>query len=95
MLVSEEDVVIFEQMRHQLVVWTRVEAVRAGIDIGGHEPSELLELLLQLDGFDETRLQVTSTLINLCDQIIAAGQASLLEYKQAIMFYLMHTPSFR
>ncbi len=94
-LVSEEDVVIFEQMRHQLIVWTRVEAVRAGIDIAGHEPSELLELLLQLDGFDETRLQVTSTLINLCDQIIAAGQASLLEYKQAIMFYLMHTRTSR
>ncbi len=94
-LVSEEDVVIFEQMRHQLVVWARVEAVRAGIDIAGHEPSELLELLQQLDGFDETQLQVTSTLINLCDQIIAAGHASLLEYKQAIMFYLMHTRSSR
>ena len=94
-LVSEEDVVIFEQMRHQLVVWVRVEAVRAGVDIAGHEPSELLELLQQLDGFDETRLQVTSTLLNLCDQIIAAGHASLLEYKQAIMFYLMHTRSTR
>lgn len=94
-LVSEEDVVIFEQMRHQLVVWTRVEAVHAGIDIAGQEPSELLELLQGLDGFDETRLQVTATLINLCDQIIAAGQANLLEYKQAIMFYLMHTRSFR
>jgi hypothetical protein len=94
-LISEEDVVIFEQMRHQLLVWTRVEAVRAGLDISGHEASELLERLQQLDGFDETRLQVTSTLINLCDQIIAAGQASLLEYKQAIMFYLMHTRSFR
>jgi hypothetical protein len=55
----------------------------------------LLELLQQFDDFDETRLQVTATLINLCDQIIAAGQASLLEYKQALMFYLMHTRSFR
>lgn len=94
-LVSEEDVVIFEQMRHQLVVWTRVEAVRAGLDISVHDPSELLDMLQQLDGFDETRLQVTSTLIDLCDQIIASGQASLLEYKQAIMFYLMHTRSSR
>jgi hypothetical protein len=94
-LVSEEDVVIFEQMRYQLVVWVRVEAVRAGVDITGHEPSELLELLQQLDGFDQTRLQVTSTLLNLCDQIIAAGHASLLEYKQAMMFYLMHTRSTR
>jgi hypothetical protein len=94
-LVSEEDVVIFEQMRHQLVVWIRVEAVRAGVDIAGHTPSELLELLQRLDGFDETRLQVTSTLLTLCDQIIAAGHASFLEYKQAMMFYLMHTRSSR
>ena len=93
--VSEEDVVIFEQMRHQLVVWARVEAVRAGLDIAVHEPSELLDMLQHIDGIDETRLQVTSTLINLCDQIITAGQASLLEYKQAIMFYLMHTRSSR
>ena len=94
-LVSEEDVVIFQQMRHQLVVWTRIEAVRSGLDIASHEPSELLDMLQQIDGIDETRLQVTSSLINLCDQIIAAGQASLLEYKQAIMFYLMHTRSSR
>jgi hypothetical protein len=94
-LVSEEDVVIFQQMRHQLVVWTRIEAVRAGLDISGQEPAELLEQLQKLDGFDETSLQVTSTLIDLCDQIIASGQASLLEYKQAIMFYLMHTRSSR
>jgi len=93
--VSEEDIVIFQQMKHQLVVWTRIEAVRAGLDIAVHEPSELLSMLQHIDGIDETRLQVTSTLINLCDQIIAAGQASLFEYKQAIMFYLMHTRSSR
>jgi len=94
-LVSEEDVVIFQQMRHQLVVWTRIEAVRAGLDIAGQEPAELLEQLQKIDCLDETHLQITSTLIDLCDQIIASGQASLLEYKQAIMFYLMHTRSFR
>jgi hypothetical protein len=92
---SEEDVAIFEQMRHQLIVWIRVEAVRAGIDIAGHNPSELLDLLQRLDGVDGTRLQVTSTLLTLCDQIIAAGHASILEYKQAMMFYLMHTRSSR
>ncbi len=89
-LVNDEDVVIFEQMRHQLVVWLRIEAVRAGIDISGHEPSELLELLRQQDG-DETQLQIVSTLLNLSIQIIATGHAGLLEYKQAMMFYLMHT----
>jgi hypothetical protein len=92
---SEEDVAIFEQMRHQLVVWIRVEAVRAGIDIAGHNPSELLDLLQRLDSVDGTQLQVISTLLTLCDQIIAAGHASILEYKQAMMFYLMHTRSSR
>jgi hypothetical protein len=92
---SEEDVAIFEQMRHQLIVWIRVEAVRAGIDIAGHNPSELLDLLQRLDSVDGTQLQVTSTLLTLCDQIIAAGHASILEYKQAMMFYLMHTRSSR
>ncbi len=48
-------------------------------------------MLRQQDGFDETRLQVVSTLLNLSDQIIATGHAGLLEYKQAMMFYLMHT----
>jgi hypothetical protein len=90
-LVSDEDVVIFEQMRHQLVMWLRIEAVHAGIDISGQEPSELLGLLSQQDDFDETRLHVVSTLLNLANQIIATGHASLIDYKQATMFYLMHT----
>ena len=90
-LVNDEDVVIFEQMRHQLVMWLRIEAVQAGIDIAGQEPSELLELLSQEHGFDGARLQVVSTLLNLSNQIIATGHASLLDYKQAMMFYLMHT----
>jgi len=90
-LVSDEDVVIFEQMRHQLVMWLRIEAVHAGIDISGQGPSELLELLSQEHDFDGTRLQVVSTLLNLSNQIIASGQASMFDYKQAMMFYLMHT----
>jgi hypothetical protein len=90
-LVGEEDVVIFEQMRHQLIVWLRVEAVRAGIDITGYAPAQLLEALGRQDDSDETRLQVISTLLNISNQIITNGHASLFEYKQAMMFYLMHT----
>src|SRR5207244_10340431 len=84
-LVSEEDVVIFEQMRHQLVVWTRVEAVHDGIDIAGHEPAELVELLQQFDGLDESRLQVTFTLINLCYQHFVAVRCILFLFYQTSM----------
>ncbi len=90
-MVSDEDVVIFEEMRHQLIVWLRVEVVRAGVDLTGQTPAQLLEVLGQQDGVDETRLQIVSTLLGLANQVIANGYATLVEYKQAIMFYLIHT----
>jgi len=87
---ANEDVAIFEQMRHQLVVWLRVEAVRSGMDISGLSPLQLLELLRQQRSFDETRLQIISTLLNVSNQVIKSGQANLLDYKQGLMFYLIH-----
>lgn len=90
-ILSDEDIVIFEQMRYQLLTWLRIEAVHAGLDISGQGPGQLLELLKRQDGFDNTRLQVVSTLLNISNQVIANGRASLLDYKQAMMFYLMHT----
>jgi len=90
-LVSEEDMAIFEQLRHQLVVWLRIEAVRSGLEISNLSPSQLLELLRQNNHSDETRLQVVSTLLNLSNQVIKNGQAGLFDYKQALMFHLMHT----
>ena len=91
LMLSDEDVVIFEEMRHQLLVWLRVEVVRAGVDLTGQTPAQLLEILGQQDGADETRLQVLSTLLGLTNQVIANGYATLVEYKQAMMFYLIHT----
>jgi len=89
--VSEEDIAIFEQLRHQLMVWLRVEVVRSGKDIAGQSPLQLLEVLRQQEHVDETRLQVVSTLLNLSNQVIKNGQANVLDYKQALMFHLIHT----
>ncbi|QBD82354.1 hypothetical protein EPA93_42830 [Ktedonosporobacter rubrisoli] len=88
---GEDDVAIFEQLRHQLIVWLRVEAVTAGLEISGQSPSQLLELLRQQGRLDETRLQVVSTLLNLSNQVIKTGVVSILDYKQALLFHLMHT----
>jgi serine kinase of HPr protein (carbohydrate metabolism regulator) len=91
MRIGEDDVAIFEQIRHQLLVWLRVEAIHAGIEITGQGAPQLLELLRQQAHMDETRLQVVSTLLNLANQVIKSGQVSVLDYKQALMFHLMHT----
>ena len=90
-ILSDEDIVIFEQLRYQLFTWLRVEAVHAGLDIAGQGAVQLLESLKQQDEFDDTRLQVVSTLLNIANQVIANGRATLLDYKQTMMFYLMHT----
>lgn len=88
---TDEDVVIFEQMRHQLIIWLRVEVVRAGGELETQNPYQLVDLLRHQDGADVARVQVVSTLLNMCDQIINSGRATLFDYKQAMMFYLMHT----
>jgi hypothetical protein len=89
--VGEDDVAIFEQMRHQLLVWLRVEAVKAELEFAGQSPTQMLELLRQQARLDETRLQVVSTLLNLSNQVVKTGLVSVLDYKQALMFHLMHT----
>jgi len=90
-MLDDEDVMIFEQMKYQLIVWLRVEAVRQGLDIADKTPLQLVDLLHSQEGFDETRLQVVTTLLHLADSVSAKGQALLIDYKQAMMFYLMHT----
>jgi hypothetical protein len=92
---SGEDVAIFEQLRHQLLLWLRIEAVQCGLDISGQSATQLLDLLRQQGSIDETHLQVVSNLLNLASQVMKNGQASLLDYKQAMMFHLMHTRSRR
>lgn len=91
MSIGEDDLAIFEQMRHQLVLWLRIEAVSASLEITGQGPTQLLEMLRQQSRIDETRLQVVSTLLNLANQVIKTGVVTVLDYKQALMFYLMHT----
>jgi hypothetical protein len=90
-LTSDADVAIFEQLRHQLIVWLRVEAVRSGVDITNQSPTQLLELLRQQNSGGETRLQVVSTLLNLINQVIKNGHANLYDYKQALMLHVIHT----
>lgn len=90
-LVGDEDVVIFEQLRYQLIVWLKVEAVHLGLEQNGQGAFQLIEVLRREDGVDMARLQVVSTLLNMCDQVITSGRATLFDYRQAMMFYLMHT----
>lgn len=91
MQIGDDDIAIFEQMRHQLILWLRVEALHAGLEISDQSPPQLLEMLRHQERYDDTRLQVVSTLLNLSNQVIKNGRVSVIDYKQALTFYLMHT----
>jgi hypothetical protein len=88
---SDADVAIFEQLRLQLMIWLRVQAVKSGVDIANQSPLQLLEQLRQQDNCEETRLQIVSTLLNLVNQVSKNGHASLYDYKQALMLHMIHT----
>ncbi|HEV2659030.1 MAG TPA: hypothetical protein VGU68_00400, partial [Ktedonobacteraceae bacterium] len=48
MAVGEDDIAIFEQLRHQMLIWLRVEAIRAGLDISSSlATAQLLDMLRQ------------------------------------------------
>lgn len=89
--VNEEDMAIFEEMRRQLIIWLRIQAIQSGIELTNQGPAQLLELLRQHDNYDETRLQVVSTLLNLANQVVKSGHATAFDYKQGLMFHLMHS----
>ncbi|MGB8345730.1 MAG: hypothetical protein WCD86_12660 [Ktedonobacteraceae bacterium] len=88
--VNEEDVAIFEELRRQLIIWLRIQVIQAGIELTNQGPTQLLELLRQHDNYDETRLQIVSTLLNFANQVVKNGHATAFDYKQALMFHLMH-----
>jgi len=91
MQIGDDDLAIFEQLRHQLTIWLRIEAIHMGLETVDQTPAQLLDMLRKQDRHDETRLQVVSTLLNLANQVIKNGRVSVLDYKQALMFHLMHT----
>lgn len=91
MQIGDDDLAIFEQLRHQLTIWLRIEAIHMGLETVDQTSAQLLDMLRKQDRHDETRLQVVSTLLNLANQVIKNGRVSVLDYKQALMFHLMHT----
>lgn len=88
---NDEDVAIFEEVRRQMLIWLRIQAIHAGIELTNQGPAQLLDQLRLHDNYDETRLQIVSTLLNLANQVIKTGHATSFDYKQCLMFHLMHT----
>ncbi len=86
----EGDVMIFAQLQHQVTTWVKMAAVSHQIEITGRGAMELVAELRRTAALDEAELQVIESLVALCQRVTTTKQATVDDYKQAMMLYLLH-----
>ncbi|HEU5198804.1 MAG TPA: hypothetical protein VFU32_04165 [Ktedonobacterales bacterium] len=87
---AEGDVMIFAQLQHQVGTWIKMAAVSHQIDIAGRDALELIAELRRMAALEEAELQVVESLVTLCQRVVRSKQATVDDYKQAMMLYLLH-----
>ncbi len=88
--VTDGDVMIFSQLQHQISTWVKMAAVSHQIDLTGRDAAELVEELRRIAALEEAELQVIESLVALCHRVTSTKQATMEDYKQAMMLYLLH-----
>ncbi len=87
---TEADVLIFVQLQHQVSTWVKIAAVSHQIEITGQDIPELVAELRHTAALEEAELQVIESLVALCQRVTSTRQATMEDYKQAMMLYLLH-----
>ncbi len=88
--VTDGDVMIFSQLQHQISTWVKMAAVSHQIDLVGRDAAELVAELRRTAALEEAELQVIESLVALCHRVTTTKQATMEDYKQAMMLYLLH-----
>jgi hypothetical protein len=87
---GEGDVVIFAQLQHQIFTWVKMAAISHQIDLTGRDAAELVVELRRAAALDEAELQVIESLISICQRVAVTKRATIDDYKQAMMLYVLH-----
>ncbi len=87
---TDGDVMIFSQLQHQISTWVKMAAVSHQIDLVGKDAAELVAELRRTAALEEAELQVIEALVALCHRVTSTKQATMEDYKQAMMLYLLH-----
>lgn len=88
--VTDGDVMIFSQLQHQISTWIKMAAVSHQIELAGRDAAELVAELRRMAALEEAELQVIESLVALCHRVTSTKQATMEDYKQAMMLYLLH-----
>jgi len=81
---------VFHQLRFQIEGYVRKAARSYGLpDLPG-DPTHVIEALRGSNLVDESDLRMAEGVLALADRVIAEGEASLRDYRQALMLYLLY-----
>jgi hypothetical protein len=86
----DTDTSLFGQLQQQVTLWIKVAAVSRDLDITNLPAAEIAAQLRRTAAIDEAELTIATSLLELAERVQQAGQASLLDYKQALMLHLLH-----
>jgi len=84
------DEAVFSQLRFQLEGFVRTAARSYGIPADGKDPATVLDFLRGSGFVDEADLRIAESILALTDRVNGNGMASLEDYRQALMLYLLY-----
>jgi hypothetical protein len=87
---ARSDKLIFWQLRYQLEAYVRRAAGSYGVRTASGDPSGVLDALRRSGYVDEADLRIAEGILALTDRVTAAGSASIRDYRQALMLYLLY-----
>jgi hypothetical protein len=87
---SRQDEVIFAQLRYQVEAYVRRAARNYGLAAREGDPARVMDALRISGLVDEADLRVAEGILALTDRVARQGHASLEDYRQAFMLYLLY-----
>jgi hypothetical protein len=87
---ARTDMQVFYQLRLQIEGYVRQAARSYGLPTLAGDPAHVIEALRGSNLVDESDLRIAEGVLALSDRVIADGRASVQEYRQAMMLYLLY-----
>ena len=87
---ARSDKLIFWQLRYQLEAYIRRATRSYGVMPENGEPFGVLDALRRSGFVDEADLRIAEGILALTDKVTASGAATLEDYRQAFMLYLLY-----
>ncbi len=87
---ARSDKLIFWQLRYQLEAYIRRATRSYGVMPENGEPFGVLDALRRSGFVDEADLRIAEGILALTDKVTASGSATLEDYRQAFMLYLLY-----